>query len=84
MILLNRMEKFKQKISDEDSPDYDYMSTIVLQHIGKIINLIKIFMNIKITVLFDAKSLIFKEFDNLINDIHDNISKDTTGNNDYK
>ena len=65
-ILLSKIESFKEMTKDINTED-----SLVSKNIEKIINIIEIFSSIETSVLFEAKSLIFKEFEELTYDIQE-------------
>ena len=74
-----KMEKSKERIesfSDVNEKNTDNEDDSFNTNVEKIIHIIKVFMSIDTSVLFEAKSLIFKEFEDLISELQETIDTD--------
>jgi len=80
---LTKIQKFQEELDKVSQTDNNEELLSLKLNVDKIIKIIKIFIGVKIQVLFEARSLIFKDFDQLLTDIQDTIVTGKKFNKEY-
>jgi len=80
---LTKIQKFQEELDKVSQTDNNEELLSLKLNVDKIIKIMKIFIGVKIQVLFEAKSLIFKDFDQLLTDIQDTIVAGKKFNKEY-
>jgi len=73
----NEAKDFNDNHDHDNTFDENESDSLFIENADKVTNIIQIFMNIKTSVLFEAKSLIFKEFDSLLLDIQESMMNES-------